>query len=100
MRPTPAVLFRYALLCGALLGGGCFRPLFPGSEKVFGNDDLTRGRGGRSTTDGAGLLRKVVTAKEDPATLIAADGYRCMTTADRFRDVKIGESIWCAWKRY
>jgi hypothetical protein len=77
---------------------GCFRPLFPGSEKVFGND-VPRTRGDSETSPNLGLLRKRVSEKQEPATLLSADGFRCTANQSRFNDVKIGDFVWCAWKK-
>ena len=78
---------------------GCFRPLFPGSEKIFGNDVPRTPRADGETKSTAGLLRKRVSDKQQPATFFSADGFRCTGNASRYEDVKIGEFIWCAWKK-
>ncbi len=43
---------------------------------------------------------KTVSAKEEPATLIAADGTVCLVTASRFNRVKTGDRVWCNWRPY
>jgi hypothetical protein len=45
----------------------------------------------------AGVARKRVNGKEEPATLIALDRTRCTVTEARFRDIKIGDDVTCAW---
>lgn len=50
-----------------------------------------------TTTDDR-MARKVVNAKESPATLIATDRTRCEVTAKRFREAVVGTEVWCAWK--
>ena len=86
-----------SLFC-VLASTACFRPRFPGSEKVFGNDDLRPGAD-RQRTSTAGLLLKRVSEKQEPATLLSADGYRCTVNPSRFEDAKVGESVWCAWQK-
>jgi hypothetical protein len=48
-------------------------------------------------TDGQ-LTRKEVAAKEEPATLVAADRSRCMVSAARFKDATIGSREICDWR--
>jgi hypothetical protein len=57
-------------------------------------------RGGRENLGQAnGLDAKRVTGKEPPATLIAEDGHRCAVPEPRYREVQIGETVLCAWRR-
>lgn len=42
--------------------------------------------------------RKRVEAKEEPATLIAADRSECTVTAERFRSTKVGDAVVCDWR--
>jgi hypothetical protein len=42
--------------------------------------------------------RKRVDAKEEPATLVAADRTRCTVTEPRFRDIKVGDNVTCDWR--
>ncbi len=49
------------------------------------------------STDG-GLTRKEVAAKEEPATLVAADRSRCMVSADRFKSASVGSREICDWR--
>jgi len=102
---------RLALVMSALLAaglvGGCVRPIFPGSERVFGRGtDVKRVRetGRREpaqgdTTLSLGLARKVVAGKEEPTTLLAVDGDRCTTTPEHFKEVRVGDRAWCAWRQ-
>ena len=46
----------------------------------------------------ANVSRKRVDAKEEPATLVAADRTRCAVTDERFRDTKVGETVTCDWR--
>lgn len=43
---------------------------------------------------------KTVSAKEEPATLIAVDGTICVVTPGRFNKVKTGDRVWCSWRPY
>jgi hypothetical protein len=59
----------------------------------------TSSRGGREDLGQAnGLEAKHVAGKEPPATLIAEDGDRCTVPEPRYRDVRIGEKVLCAWR--
>jgi hypothetical protein len=40
---------------------------------------------------------KVVESKQPPVTLIAADRSICLVTVTRFRDVRVGDSVYCRW---
>jgi hypothetical protein len=92
------------LLVGA---SGCVTPLFPGSGQVFPPQDVMpakRGSTGMATTkpDSASAIRsalssKLVSGKEEPATLVARDGSRCSVSAKRFTDAREGDETWCAW---
>jgi hypothetical protein len=59
------------------------------------------GRGGGYSTGGttgnAVLGQKVVHGKQDPATLIAVDGSKCIVPEKRFREVVVGEKVVCGW---
>ena len=52
---------------------------------------------GMLSTDG-GLARKEVAAKEEPATLVAADRSRCMVSAERFKNATVGSREICDWR--
>ena len=45
-----------------------------------------------------GFGRKIVMGKEEPATLVARDGTRCLVTKERFDQVRQGEDVWCDWR--
>lgn len=45
----------------------------------------------------SGPGNKTVTAKEEPATLVAVDGTQCLVTPARFDRVKTGDRVWCNW---
>jgi hypothetical protein len=51
----------------------------------------------RGTTGNAVLGQKVVHGKQDPATLIAVDGSKCIVPEKRFREVVVGEKVVCGW---
>jgi hypothetical protein len=44
-----------------------------------------------------GPTLKVVDAKHPPVTLIAIDRSTCLVTRDRYREVRIGDAIYCHW---
>lgn len=46
---------------------------------------------------GPGL--KMVTGKEAPSTLIAADGTICNVMPWRFGGTDVGDRVWCNWRR-
>lgn len=46
---------------------------------------------------GVSMGRKVVAAKEAPATLVAEGGLRCTVETSRFERVKVGDKVLCAW---
>ena len=87
-------------ICAA--SGACFRPIFPGSERIFEQEwTLTPRTIGESAMDTVSLrmARKPVHGKEAPATVVAFDGTRCTVTERRFAEVKEGEKVWCAWRK-
>ena len=45
-----------------------------------------------------GLLRKRVAGKQDPNLLLAEDGTSCAVTANRYRDVAVGDHVVCVWQ--
>jgi hypothetical protein len=45
-----------------------------------------------------GLGNKVVSGKEEPATLVAVDGTLCTVPAPRFDRIKPGDRVWCNWR--
>ncbi len=60
-----------------------------------------RGGGGAtpsgSSTSEPTMTQKAVSAKQDPRTLIATDGSRCVVTDARYRDTNPGDKVWCVW---
>ena len=52
---------------------------------------------GLLSTDGQ-LASKEVAGKEEPATLIAVDRSRCMVSAERFKNAKVGSREICDWR--
>ena len=63
----------------------------PGSLPSVGSQSPT----GRNTVLAS---RKRVAEKEEPATLIAIDKTRCTVTADRFKDIHVGDDAICDWR--
>jgi hypothetical protein len=62
------------------------------------------GDGGRELPQGMAAPRgdwasRKVNGKEEPNRLIAADRSSCTVSADKFREVSIGESVFCAWSK-
>jgi len=51
-----------------------------------------------TATSKPNATRKRVEAKEEPATLIAADRSECTVTAERFRNTKVGDAVVCDWR--
>lgn len=41
---------------------------------------------------------KTVSAKEEPATLVAPDGTLCIVTQPRYQKAKLGDRVWCLWR--
>lgn len=41
--------------------------------------------------------QKVVAMKEDPTSLIASDGSRCLVGEKKFAGTDIGDWVWCMW---
>lgn len=84
-----------------LVAAACITP--PASRDgrwTIGGEDLDPRRGRtleREPAKSAHMARKVVSGKESPATLLAADGNRCIVTAKRFDDVKEGDKVTCRW---
>jgi hypothetical protein len=44
-----------------------------------------------------GLHRKLVSAKEEPFTLVAADGTRCEVREKTYRKLEVGDRARCLW---
>ena len=96
--------FSLVLVAAACLGAAaCWKnnayPLgFPGGSGATpaSTQPGTSGQGLLST-DG-GLSRKEVAAKEEPATLVAADRSRCMVSAARFKSANVGSREICDWR--
>ena len=80
-----------------LLGGcsyhrtGRLDPARPGG----GDRELPRNR---PETLESSWSQKVVNAKEEPATLIAADRTRCTVSAQKFKETVVGTQVWCLWR--
>jgi|SRR5688500_16431292 len=87
----------------AIVSGACAgpRPLaLPGKDRGDPREmPGSTSRGGRENLgQDNGLEAKHVAGKQAPATLIAEDGYRCVVPEPRYREVRIGERVLCAWR--
>jgi len=92
MKSFPVVLISAACLGAAACAKTTAPPLgfpTPATSTMSGQGVLS--------TDG-GLARKEVAAKEEPATLVAADRTRCMVSADRFKNASVGSREICNWR--
>lgn len=52
---------------------------------------------GSTSLKDAALSQKTVTAKHEPATLIAFDGSKCLVTTSKFNETVVGTKVWCVW---
>lgn len=74
--------------------------ILPGGQRV----EPLGGDGGAGVvvispgTPESGLMRKRVTAKQEPDRLIAEDGTACRVSAERFRAVEVGNDELCNWQ--
>jgi len=41
--------------------------------------------------------KKRVTAKDEPATLVAADRTQCIVDVDEFMRIRVGDEVACLW---
>jgi hypothetical protein len=55
------------------------------------------GRPGTSTVQGARETKKRVSAKDEPATLIATDRTQCVVDVDDFTRIRVGDEVACLW---
>src|SRR5262245_33643719 len=55
------------------------------------------GRPGASTVQPARETKKRVTAKDEPATLVAADRTQCIVDVDDFKRIRVGDEVACLW---
>jgi hypothetical protein len=39
----------------------------------------------------------VVASKENPTSLIADDGSRCLVTSGKYASTDLGDRVWCMW---
>lgn len=88
--------FVIATLAGVI---GCMPP-----SVLERNPGRPPGDGGRELPQGMAAPRgdwtsKKVNGKQEPNTLIAADRTSCTVSADKFREVSIGESVFCSWTK-
>ena len=66
--------------------------------RLGGQPGLPGAEGPSVSTPNRGLMRKRVAAKEEPNLLLAHDGTSCPVTAERYRDVAVGEHVVCVWQ--
>jgi len=55
-------------------------------------------RGSATASSRTQVTRREVAAKEEPATLYATDRSHCKVPPDRFKDIAVGEKVWCSWE--
>lgn len=84
--------------CAPSAGSG-IRPgvaVIPPEHGVGGQP--TTSAGPRKTTAEMPVFRKRVEAKEDPSILIARDRTKCAVSEDRYKKIKVGDNVTCAWR--
>lgn len=86
---------RLALLLAVVMATGCVSPQLRGSQ----GDDARELPPGMSASPAREMARKVVSAKEEPNTLIASDRSSCRVTEQKYRETALGERVWCAWSK-
>jgi hypothetical protein len=87
-----------SLACSSSMSGRGGPPRGP--EGVTGSGMPTAVTGQRATSTPSAttaISRRRVDAKEEPAALIAIDRTRCAVPSDKFRDVKVGDTVACNW---
>ena len=102
LRSAMMTLLRARMLAcalGAFAAAGCVRagPAAPGIGQV----PTQSGAGGqRASPDGGGrpsVTRKRVSEKREISTLVADDATICIVSEQRYRETRVGDSVWCAW---
>jgi hypothetical protein len=97
MTPLRARMLGCAL--GAFAAAGCVRagPAAPGIGQV----PTESGAGGQRVSPDGGarpsVTRKRVSAKREISTLVADDATICIVGEQRYRETRVGDSVWCAW---
>jgi hypothetical protein len=94
-----AVLVLAAVGCITRSGGS--ETVRPGVAVLPPDRDVGTTRTGgvpRNTTADMPVFRKRVEGKEDPSILIARDKTRCSVSEDRYRKIKVGDNVMCAWR--
>lgn len=97
MAPVEGNQMRRLTLILLVLMAGCI-PSQPESWPIGrdgGDRELPRNRPAASESRPA---QKVVNAKQEPATLIAADRTSCQVTSQRFKETIVGTKVWCLWR--
>ncbi len=84
-RAIDNLLLRVILLTGLALLSACLA--FP-----IGNKNAP-------TQEQRVVSRKVVSDKQEPNILWAADRTRCEVDQKKFEDAKVGDTVWCVWTR-
>jgi hypothetical protein len=83
-----------SLACARQMNRPGTNPMDPTRAAIDGRVPGQRASGSTE----ANVSRKRVDAKEEPATLVAADRTRCTVTDERFRDTKVGDTATCDWR--
>jgi hypothetical protein len=88
MRRIPFLLSALALSACILPGGQRVEPI-PGTVGVVVKSPNMPNRG---------FTRKRVITKQEPDLLIAEDATSCRVSAERYRDVEVGDEELCGWQ--
>jgi hypothetical protein len=91
VRPVRSVIAALALSACILPGGQRVEPL-GGTDGGVGVVVISPSMPNR------GLMRKRVTAKQEPDLLVAEDGTSCRVSPERFRAVEVGNDELCEWQ--
>lgn len=88
---------RLALLLAATSACGVVRSTPVTSTPTDRPFPTPAGRPGASTVQPAREAKKRVSAKEEPATLVATDRTQCVVDVDDFMRIRVGDEIACLW---
>ena len=80
----------------AMPGGRVMRPP-PGTTDRPPGPPGTPGGDAAGSPETRTVMRNRVASKQEPYTLLAEDRTTCQVSADRFRDVKVGDTEVCLW---
>jgi hypothetical protein len=79
----------------AIGSAGC---ILPGGQRVEPMPGVIGVVVGSPNMPNQGLMRKRVTAKQEPDLLLAEDGTSCRVSAERYREVEVGTDQLCGWQ--